>query len=139
MNIPLLREIQDQIISTPEKLDMLSYFDSQTQIHTDLEVARAQIIHDCDTTACISGWALALRPEVELSPIIYFGGCATDLEATACRALDITEDQGRLLFHLGEWPDQFADDYMGCEGSPKAQAKVAYDRIEHFIQTGGAE
>lgn len=113
MNIPLLRQIQAQIIQHPETLYMPSY--------------------DCGTTACIAGWAC----KISGSDVSEYEGMSMD-EGTSLLELSL-EERGRL-FCENWWPEQFRLPF-GPEhplGS-KARAKAAVSRIDHFISTDGKE
>lgn len=113
MNIPLLRQIQAQIIQHPETLYMPSY--------------------DCGTTACIAGWACKISG-VDVSEASH----KSMFEGQRLIGLS-SEERGRL-FCENWWPEQFRLQFgpehpAGC----KARAKAAVARIDHFIATDGKE
>ena len=114
MNIPLLRQIQAQIIQHPESFDMTKW--------------------DCGTAACIAGWACrlkGLKMPISSTPI---GN--PEIASKAQELLGLDEKQRPRLFLCLNWPMEFV--VMENAGS-KAQAKAAVARIEAFIESGGAE
>lgn len=80
MNIPLLIQIQAQIIQHPEHFDMATW--------------------DCGSVACICGWAIRLTRGESMQwcgPYFHEGR----------RALGLTCEEGNRLFHRKNWPRQF--------------------------------
>ncbi len=109
MNIKLLEKIKLAIRAYPNQFDMSNWFDK----------------NECGTTACIAGWAVALNKNL---PLNQAEDACIACEREAMKALGLTFDEGQRLFYLGKWPPQFVYD-----------SRNAVARIEHFIQTNGAE
>lgn len=109
MNIPLLRQIQEKILTLPELFDM-NYFEHK---------------NECGTTFCISGWAEKLSG-IESEEGVDPGAVA----------LGIDDRESFRLFYYSEWPSQFQGE-DGDDWTPTPQQAV--DRIEHFIATEGRE
>lgn len=113
MNIPLLRQIQAQIIQHPDTFEMRDW--------------------DCGTAACIAGWAIRLTHKASNQCGYY---------RPAMNALDLNGNQGELLFYRKNWPREFCvPDVSRLLGgsTEKAYAKAAVARIDHFIATEGKE
>lgn len=111
MNIPLLRQIQTQIIAHPESFSMDEW--------------------DCGTTACILGWAFRLKLE----------DWEKSSEVRELQILALSETQFNRLCYLSSWPQQFYSPFLNADfdGDKKTAAKIAAARIEHFIETNGRE
>lgn len=118
-NIPLLRRVQRAILEHPEEFDMAYFFGRRA----------------CGTTACICGWSATLGSRHKSIILDLYGN---KIEETATNMLRLSSDQSEKLFYLCFWPEfhlrwhndiRFTDDYEGM-------ALCAFERIEHFIQTG---
>lgn len=111
MNIPLLRQIQAQIIQHPESFDMAHWG-----------------YIGCDTTACIAGWAISLNGENRAD--------VRNIRFKAQDILQLTDGQTGRLFYEGSWPVEFI---IARKSGGKSLAKAASARIDHFIATEGKE
>lgn len=131
INIPALKRVRDYILQESEGFDMEVFL-----LKTD-EVA-------CGTKCCIAGTATLLD-----NPRQYLRWLKDEsddkVQFAATHALGLTESQaGRLFFLPGwnddyqGWPDKFAKRYNRAS-TAKGRAKVAADRIDHFIKTRGKE
>jgi len=123
MNIPLLRKVQAAILDEPLKFNMRMWF-----IRDDDS--------PCGTTACIAGHAIAISN--------HFGslgdGLRLDIDEhkTAARKLGLKISAAAKLFYVGDWPKHIRAKYRRCR-LPKSRARIAVERIEHFIKTKGVE
>lgn len=116
MNIPLLRRIQRQIKSSPEKLRMNKY---------------ATRIKGCGTAYCIAGWALKLSGYTEKK----IREC--DTAQTASQLLEIPPNDCTTkwkLFNINDWPRRYR-----TQDRSKELPALAVKRIDHFIKTEGRE
>jgi hypothetical protein len=127
MNVKLLRKVAEHISEEPRRLNM-TYISRQVP-------SQAYNAPPCGTVGCIAGWACMVE------------GLSVD-EASwrkGTELLELTEDQAFRLFDfpteeglMDGWPRKFGKKYVNAV-TPKAKAKAAVDRIEHFIATKGAE
>lgn len=121
MNIPLLEKIAEVIEAQPELFDM-GYW-------------------HCETTHCIGGWAQRLSGRAENIDTQDMADLL-GIELTSdddCLVYD--ECEAGRLFLSDNWPTQFRDAYEIANNSDNQamKAKVAADRIRHFIATSGRE
>jgi hypothetical protein len=122
LNVRLLRRIQKQILKEPRQFQMPRMFDYRPAIP------------NCGTAACIAGWAYTFSlknatPErARQSAVRLVRTSALDI-AQEKLGLDIY--QAHRLFNYSQWPFKFNLD----SNNPKQ----AVARIEHFINTEGAE
>lgn len=139
MNTRLLRRIQKHILKYPDAF-VMEYFVENRDKETKTP---------CGTAACIGGWACIMEQK-KLSPRLrqrllnniskpedYWIGKDYDFNYFyhARRFLGISERQAESLFELGGWPEKFNIRYYGAKTN-KGLARVAVQRIEHFINTG---
>lgn len=143
--IKMLRRIQKEIKREPRRFIMEDFFDSE-----DEEAP-------CKSAACIAGFTLILRDrdrwlervstrktkgryqfmsavkrlEEEYKPI------DKDTAYDAARVLRLDSDQERRLFFSAHWPQKFYTKYLISKNNRSARARIAVQRIEHFIKTGG--
>ena len=106
MNVELLEKVKQHILENPESLDMHRW--------------------SCETTACISGWAVRLSERENVSMV--------DGEIP----LGLDDDEACRLFYLSGWPSRLRRRYDNAK-TPRTRSKVAAQRIDHFIKTGGVE
>jgi hypothetical protein len=115
MNTELLLKVKERILAHPKALEMATW-----------GIAVPESTH-CGTLACIAGHAVHIATgRVELG---------RRAERTAKELLGISPDQAFRLFFVDEWPPNFFNSYANTKDKVKA-AKVAADRIDHFIATG---
>ena len=131
INKELLLQVRDRILAEPANFDMRCY--------------AAPREDGCGTTACIAGWAIALHGGLDLGTLLERVDSNSLPELTAACALGITfgasESQATSLFHERCWPWKFRVNYLRARecGDDNQRARAAADRINHFIQTEGAE
>lgn len=137
MNTKLLRQVKKAILEHPDQFEMRWWFTN------DLELDYGnvnRIAGGCGTAACIGGWALHLKHKQDTlnatreyidSAWIMYATDATDL-------LGLNADESTRLFNHAKWPLRFLSRYIKAK-QPKARARAAADRINHFIKTKGAE
>jgi len=125
MNIPLLLKVKAAILAEPLKFDMDSFFNRS-------------VTSPCGSTACIAGHAVAithrwkkLETGVKKFDLVGCGDEAQEL-------LGITFNQRWALFQLYAWPPKYSRAYRMATSS-NGRARVAANRITHFIRTNGAE
>jgi len=125
-SIGLLREVQEQIRKEPEHFHMSWWnFDPDSSTRPN----RAGVRYPCQTTThCIAGWCAVLgafRPPIK---------SYTDV-------LGVTGHQAKRLFYSGNWPNEFMVPYEKAEArlDHTEMAYIACARIDHFINTNGAE
>jgi hypothetical protein len=135
MNVKLLRKIQKHILAEPARYE-------QNAIITigapgAMCVAANRLYPQCGTIACIGGWAILLTAKRRLKTSRYSLNYLT-----LGKLLGVKKSQIAKLVsytdYATEWPDHFADKYNQAE-TPKARARIAAQRIDHFIKTKGAE
>lgn len=131
LNVKLLRKIQRHITEEPRRFVMSNWMrrGSPGAIITDF--ASQQPIPDCGTAACIGGWALLLSGEDYNSAIIN-----TEGKATKILGIEGLEAPGRL-FGVSQW-GKFKKRFEKAR-RPETRAKIACERIDHYIATKGAK
>jgi hypothetical protein len=120
MNIELLEKVKNQILEHPESFNMISF--------------------EFKGVRCILGWAVKL------------GEVPEDLQAKfevagpirkASYILDLTVAQCEMIGCTYSWPQQFRVAYTMVDGNTETQqrlrARIAAERIDHFIATEGKE
>lgn len=118
MNVPLLRKIQQVIAESPAEFYMGMWHQEDSRA-----CDRLSDVNDlCGTTHCIAGWAQVLSPEHQSSTALLDGQ----------KALGLDFVQADRLFYASRWPIRF---WKGFQ--PSVENAIA--RIDHFIETGGAE
>lgn len=135
MNIPLLKEIQARILAEPDAFRMDTW--------------------SCGTAHCIAGWALVLsdlkiaNPNAEPWAHVLTDGRSPMNAAAEALGLSTENDgdgdwfddgnsEAKRLFLNDDWPRAFCNSYDEAE-SRRERAKIAAERIDHFIATNGAE
>lgn len=74
------------------------------------------------------------------SPCDYIGFDWDSVEERAQVSLGLTDEQADRLFHVRNWPAEFAYAYRSAESSPESPQQkweALRDRVEYFIKTGG--
>lgn len=115
MNVELLEKIAEVIVEKCGQFDMDTW-------HGE----------GCGTAHCIGGWAEVLtgsEPGYSLIAKAQLLGIGYGLN----------DSQAGRLFYLDCWPEGFRNAYRDEERDPLAKAKIAADRIRHFIATDGCE
>jgi len=133
MNIELLQKVRDAILAEPRRFNM-GYW-----------VTDGVTTAPCGTAACIGGYALVLNKMEEdktmdwVRGIHYFTMSPGWIIVTdAQRVLGLTLDQRSRLFNDNCWPNPYRDQLRSATDPAKA-AKIAADRIDLFIRTGGTD
>lgn len=125
MNVRLLRRIAKAIVENPRQFDMDTFHKSKGYgsacVLADIPEKEQ---HSCNTTHCIAGFAQILSSKSDYK---------MDAALDARRLLDIDHVAAARLFYCDAWPEQF----RGKKEVWKPTRKQAFDRIEHFIKTGG--
>lgn len=117
MNVRLLRKVKKHILEEPRRF----------QMSEGLRFA------DEGTVGCIAGWTCVLGDrKVDWSERTDW----TDVRDRA-RAL-IGIENHTVLFRVSCWPEPFSTRYVNAK-TTRTRAKIAAERIEHFIKTKGAE
>jgi hypothetical protein len=131
INVELLRQVQNAIVKHAAHFNMGTWGYGAKKRH---------IMHDesseseCGTTACIAGFIV----------LLHDGKVGYGVAGRAAKLLgldyDVWNDElnGNKLFHLSNWPTKFCRRYLQAKRN-LTRARVAAERIEHFIQTNGAE
>lgn len=122
MNIELLRRIQAHNTEHPEQLHM----------------GQGLFMSECETIGCIAGHACLLGGDVPQVNATTYGVAWSRVEDRAIRLLEIPIGSADRLFLRDEWPEEFRDRLIAAVGTPEYAATVNA-RIDHFIETGGAE
>lgn len=134
MNIKLLRKIQKAILKEPRQFDMDRWY------------SFASSVPNCKTTACIAGWAIACDRKVKplLAARTFDGEFGVNTHSitysgkpgdVAAQLLGIDLDQREKLFQVGNWPRKYYIAYQRAD-TYKQRARIAFNRIGHFIKTG---
>jgi hypothetical protein len=123
VNIELLEKIKQRILRAPQKFRMDEW--------------------DCGTAMCIAGLACAMdrhRPKAMWKQDYYFSP-----QLHAARLLGFGKPdwadrtpRGNRLFFVDYWPDSFRDRFRAAR-LRKTKARIAAERIDHFIATNGQE
>ena len=147
MNVELLLRIKQLILEEPKRVRMASWSSNVVPVRPQ-----------CDTVACIFGWAVALD-RVEHGQGSLSGGCnilkGINIDFLECggRLLKLNPGQASRLAFVNQWPDQFKavqeidGIWWGAAwpliGKPAPQtqeyAEIVARRIDHFIATEGRE
>lgn len=127
VNIKLFERIMEQIETEPQRFLMAMFFDG-----SGWDTGR----EDCQTAACIAGWAIALTDKEAIqSQGLYH---SDHLAMTMARdLLGITTIEAQRLFLAPEWPEPFRSAFCRASNSKAENAAIAIQRIEHFLRSGG--
>lgn len=98
----------------------------------------------CGTVACIAGWAViehdrARGKSGSIRVTQKYADGVLSFGAKAAEVLGLDEQQAGRLFYTGNWPERFYDEYYEFAPGSLGRAKVAAERLDHFIATGGEE
>lgn len=138
MNVELLRKVQAEILKEPRRFRMDKW------VNLDA-VGVGDSDPPCGTAACIGGYAVILA-QGEVDHVEDWKKRAEDLwghggsfaGVTARQQLELTSQEAERLFYINGWPDEYANQYVGTI-NPAKRARIACDRIDHFIKTEGRE
>jgi hypothetical protein len=157
--VALLRKVQAAITEEPNRLVMGSWgiqrLGQKFVVTSDYNPKKQEkrTLPACGTVGCIAGWtAICGLPKKEV-PSITINGIEMvnvseidDVEKKAIDLLGLDSKQAQRLFFLRSWPivqsfgyeswpEEF-DKAYGKAKTAKERAKVACERIDHFIATG---
>jgi len=122
VTISLLRRVKRKILSKPKSFDMDSWASPDSNV-------------ECGTTGCIAGWVVMLtHPDVQ-EQVKHYDDGLVEWENRAIKELRISQTQAHSLFHDEDWPERYKEKFYDAF-SAKERARVAANRIEHFIRTG---
>ncbi len=132
MNTKLLEDVCTAILAHPDQFIMESYFDNILEDGTEPG--------GCGTAGCFAGWILHLthkrktlagtRDSIVGNEAIEAG----NLIGVPVRRPRNDYSMHHPLFFIDEWPDEFRVAYESAPVSERA--KIAVERIRHFIATG---
>ena len=123
MNVKLLRRVKKHILEEPRRFAMgtwQSYGEPKTEAAIGLSwnarnpYENEQKFPECGTIACIGGWAEYFEHNSQI------------------------REWGGKLISASLWPDKFYTRYAKAK-TARTRAKIAAERIDHFIATKGAE
>ncbi len=125
MNVELLQKVKAAILAEPERFDMSRFFAGTPKRHT---------------AAFIAGWALALASEQSIDEAKLERASVHSLptDIAGQEALELTDKEKDLLFYSDGWPEPFISRFKIAhwQGNKRKAARIAADRIDHFLQTG---
>lgn len=160
--IALLRKVEKVILDDPKKFDMGRWATVFDKTAKGYNPRNKTIVHNsCGTVGCIAGWTCLLADKKTQKKLTAIAKQNTkgDVEAgmdekravgraslsrmldpqkQALSLLGIDAAQASKLFHESNWPLSYFLESVNAP-TPKARAKIAVARIEHFIKTNGAE
>jgi hypothetical protein len=124
MNTELLLRVKAAILEEPNKFDMGMWFEDAA----------------CGTTACIAGWSVALSENLKdlRDGFSFWGKLDGTISGHAAKAIGVDELTADKLFYTNNWPEDLERLFNNAH-STEERAKVAADRIDHFISTEGRE
>jgi len=136
VNVKLLEKVRAAILAEPAQFVMSELY-SEGEALGSFDVPRK--IPNCGTAACVAGWAVTLgarfrNPKTASASSFRNGWMAERAE----ELLVLNYVQGNRLFYVHEWPQSFLDRWREDE-TLKGRARIAAERIDHFIATDGAE
>jgi hypothetical protein len=131
LNVPLLREIQKQILEKPNTFFMRNWirrkkFEGSTYINDEGLSTRYA---ECGTVGCIAGTAcLIMEREGKLSEL----NGADDIKSGAIDLLGL-KDVGNSLFYVDNWDCEIRKEYREAP-TAKCRAVAACKQIDLYIE-----
>ncbi len=120
MNIELLEKVKRQILCEPSQFNMMFF--------------------ECYGVRCILSWAVELS---DLDELYIDTFQIKHVMTKASYVLDIDIEQCHRLGYVERWPEEFRYAYKNVDGQSdvmqRLRAKIAAERIDHFIATEGRE
>ena len=120
MNVELLLKVKNQILCEPSQFTMMFF--------------------EFYGIRCILGWAVHLA---DLSNEYAYLFQIKHMITEASYVLDISVEQCYLLGYIERWPEEFRNAYKNVDGETevmqRTHARIAGERIDHFIKTEGRE
>lgn len=142
INVRLLRKIQRAIMERPDQFEMSMWFSHYLMFRDQDQAVPAG---GCGTAACIAGWAITLNSKTPKPAVVcdrlhrsFQWSFSDRVFEKAQRLLGLSEGQARSLFMDEHWPEPFYENYNKTN-KPAVRARVACQRIDHFIKTKGEE
>ena len=132
MNKERMMMLADLLDSLPEEKFDLTYWindreqEEETPDYVDLSV------YDCNTTACIAGWAVALKNDLAVDEL-YCG----DVEKEAGEYLGLSRQEMQRLFYYGIetiWNDHADELDCGFPYEDTVTSKIAATAIRNIAQ-----
>jgi hypothetical protein len=131
------RSDKEQSMNIPELEKLVKQYREDKSVIFQMEYIGIPV--QCGTAMCIAGQACvnngwALERWDDRTRVLGWAVKDNNREMAFFRAsvlLDLNEEEAELLFNKDGWPEQFRD-------QPDTPA-LAADRIQHFIDTNGAE
>lgn len=153
MNLQAIWETVEYMEKEPRRIDMIDGIVSASDARRFDEeypfpqVSRVLVLPPCDTVSCFAGAAvLSHRPLAQSEIDLWHSWSRVREEAS--EILDLSYAEAQRLFYLpsihggqeGEdaWPEVFEKAYFEAK-TPEDRAKVIRERVQHFIDTNGAE
>ena len=146
INVRLLRRVERAILKEPRRF-VMKWWHVTGRILVDIP---EKYRPPCNTVACIAGHVQWLTDPKQFAEDVE-AGRDDNVEHDARVALGLDGGQAYRLFMMKDWgdgdgrdpfgngwPQRFCDAYHSAK-TPRARAKAAVARIEHFIATNGAE
>lgn len=137
--VRLLRRVEKRILEEPKRFDMDLW--GSKQVGPDAPA--------CGTVACIAGWAGldGLKParlkRLSDAGVYRRGHRGADKIGKLLQPFRVDDGEtllgtGSSLFYVENWPGKFRDAYGNAyrNGQRGRAARIAVNRIEHFIKTG---
>lgn len=143
MNVDLLIRVRYKILDEPRQFVMQRFFATSMRIDSDSETPEglrdiSREVPNCGTAACIAGWALTLSRTESHRPIDAAEYYMYRTHLPARVELGLTSLQAQRLFYVTGWPWEFQKRWEETRDVVE-RARIAADRIDHFIATGGEE
>jgi len=132
MNTERMMMLANLLDSLPEEKFDLTYWvndreqEEETPDYVDLSV------YDCNTTACIAGWAVALKNDLSVDEL-YCG----DVEKEAGEYLGLNRQEMQRLFYYGTetiWNDHADELDCGFPYEHTVTSKIAATAIRNIAQ-----
>lgn len=127
LNVPLLREVQKQILNEPTTFFMRNWMTFGPKgTHWIDDGGSRQEFTACGTAACIGGWAICLTDKSTNSIPRY----------VAEKAQNLLGLPNQHLFSVSTWDDDLAKKYSRARNN-ECRAAAAAEMIERVIQRYG--
>lgn len=125
MNVKLLRKVAKHILAEPKRFFMDNAVETGKPGDKVALDGEMRSLPKCGTAACIAGWACILS-RVPIDDVSM---------SNAERLLKISSMQSSDLFLADYWPSPFYGKWREAK-TLRSRARIAANRIEHFIKTG---
>lgn len=141
MNVELLQRIKAHILENPLRIYMDDWILKLDKGKEYANRGRFRLFAPpCGTVACICGWAVELSGhDSRISRAGQTGKLLLELDGDSCLFSQDVPSEAQRLFYAIYWPKEFRRRLQEAPVQSMEYAQVVADRIDHFIQTGGAE